>query len=243
MNVLADLYGQNYDDAYARAQRGVEQRARVQAGRALAGGDPSGAAREFYGAGMVEQGDALEQRQQQRQDREIELQHDQRRLQLEDMQIKAGVLTKVANALLHAPMGQRKATLDRIKPALAKVMDTSALDTLTEDMLTDDQLRAFGAEVDNHVKLMNTSGGVVAVDQDALSRNINDPNAHRVIYQDPYYAQRQEAQIEATQAQTQQRRASAGASNARAYRSMHPVARGGGGGGGLGGLPPGYRPK
>lgn len=232
MNVLASLYGQGADDAFDRRQRYAQERARLRSGRAMASGDAKGAAVVMYDAGMLDAGAAIESRQQAQEDRQLGLEKDRQGLERQAKADAAQALLKVSTALQHVPAGQRLATLERVKPALAGVINVGVLDGLTEADLTDDNLRMFGAEMDNSIKILNTSGGVVAVDPSALARDINDPNAHRVIYQDPYYAQRQEAQIDATRARAGASNASAEAARERAARSRRTPVGGGRGGGG-----------
>ena len=88
-------------------------------------------------------------------------------------------------------------------------------------------------------RVWKSSGGVVAINPQALQRDITDPNAAHVVYQDPVASELKQAQIEATRARAGAASASADAAHARADRTRRmPISsgRGGSGGGGGGGL-------
>ena len=210
-----------------------EQRARNLAGAALGRGDYQAGASALYQGGLIDQGQQVEQAQQARQDHEREVQ-----LKQQEMQGKA--LIRITQALKNVPQGSRAAKLREIAPVFQQVgIDPTPFMGLSEQQLDNPSLDAFSGEVANHIKLFSTTGGVVAVDSQALQRNINDPDATRVVYQDQLAGELKKAQIEATRARAGAASASADAAHARADRTRRmPISsgRGGSGGGGGGGL-------
>lgn len=206
-----------------------EQRARNQAGQALSQGDYQGGAGALYQGGLIDQGQQVEKAQTERQDHEREVQ-----LKQQEMQGKA--LIRITQALKNVPQGSRAAKLREIAPVFQQVgIDPTPFMGLSEQQLDNPSLDAFSGEVVNHIKLFSTSGGVVAIDQEALQRNMQDPNAAHVVYQDPWAGELKQAQIEATRARADASYGSADAAHARADRARRtPIGRAGGGGGGGG---------
>lgn len=222
-------------------QKGYGQdRARIQAGRALANGDRAGAQQAFGRAGLTDDVRQIQGDQRQEENQQYRRDQDAQHIDRAEVEKRAEILKGVTGHLLEIPAGQRKAALQQAYPLFqAAKIDTGMFDPLTEDQLSDSSLQAFAGKVDEQIKLFNTSGGVVAVNPDALSKDMNDPNASRVVYQDPSYQDYRQAQIEATRARAGASSASAEAARARAAKSR---ARGTGGGssGAPPALPPGF---
>jgi len=197
-----------------------ENLAQKRAGRRLASDDLAGAADELYGAGMVDAGLGLERVGQQNtanaqaatekaEDRDIEAQ-----------KRNAEFLKQAATVLKQIPADKRQGAFQgSIAPALKSMGMGDDVLAQVVSHLDDASLDTFLGEVDNQIKLFNTSGGVVAINPSLLRQNMQDPNASRVVYQDPSYPAMQQAKIAAQKALVGQRQASAGASQARAART------------------------
>ena len=224
---------QNYDSAYEREKAFSQDMARKRAGRALTAGSAQEAQASLNNAGLLDEGRQIQSDQDAQGDRQFK-QADQ----------TLGVLKSVAQGLQSVPEGPaRWQEFQRISPIFSQIglppQMMQALGQVTPDMLSDAGLQSFGATLDDQIKVLNTSAGVVAADMRALSRDINDPAASRLLYEDPYRDDLMQARIDATRAQSEQRRASAGASNARAAKTRAAPAGGRGGGGVSSGLPAG----
>ncbi|MBS0368870.1 MAG: hypothetical protein JSS57_06680, partial [Proteobacteria bacterium] len=142
---------------------------------------------------------------------------------------KAEFLKQAATVLRQIPTRARaEAFTGKVAPALKAMGIPDDIIAQAGQHLDDTSLQTFIGELDNQVKLFNTSSGVVAVNPAALQQDINDPNATRVVYQDPLYKPYREAQIEATQARAGASQASAAASRARAARPASSGGRSGG---------------
>lgn len=219
-----------FDRSYDRGQAMQQDRARMQAGRSLASGDRRGAMQQFGQAGLTDDVRQVQADQ-------MRIDQDERAVEQEtydrdqaEQKTRADVLVKVAQGLKSVPAGQRKAALSQITPVFQNVgIDPVMFNELTDEQLTDQALDMFSGEIENSVKLFNTSSGVVAVDEQALSRNLQDPNASRVVYQDPLAGEYRRAQIDATRARAGAAGASADAARARADRTRRmPVGQAGG---------------
>lgn len=207
--------------AYGQAQRSVDQRARMQAGQQLQGGNPQAAAGALYGAGMLDEGQQIEgaaqvqdmraQAQQNQQAQQAEAQ------QAEQAKAKGEALIKISQALKSVPAGQRMGALQRLTPVFSQIgMDPSVFQGLGEQDLTDQALDMFSGEVQNQLKFFNTASGIVAVNE--------REGTATPIYQDPLAQELKRAQIGATQA-----RAGASSASAEAARARAAKTRSGGG--------------
>ena len=186
---------------YDESQGFFDRQTMRKAGQAMAQGNRAGAAGELYGAGMIDAGRTLEQegRNIEATDREAQLKERERA----DAQRKQGAefLKQAATVLRQIPADKRQeAFTQSVAPSLQAMGVPPDVVAQAGQHLDDNSLNTFIGEIDNQVKLFNTSSGVVAVNPAALQQNINDPNATRVVYQDPLYKPYREAQIEATQA-------------------------------------------
>jgi hypothetical protein len=224
--------------AYGQAQRSVDLRARMGAGRQLQAGNYQGAAGELYGSGMLEEG-AQVQGMGQAQDARAQAMQTQQAEQAdaqgaEQAKAKGEALIKISQALKSVPAGQRMGALQRLTPVFSQIgMDPSVFQGLGEQDLSDQALDMFSGEVQNQLKFFNTSSGIVGVEPDGEAS---------LVYQDPLAAEYKRAQIGATNARAGASGASAEAARARAAKTRS----GGGGRGGAppsSGLPAGYRIK
>ena len=205
---------------YDETQGFFDRQTMRKAGQAMAQGNRAAAAGELYGAGMIDAGRTLEQ-----EGRNIEA--DTRKARMEDQELannerkqKAEFLKQAATVLRQIPTQARaEAFTGKVAPALKAMGIPDDIIAQAGQHLDDTSLQTFIGELDNQVKLFNTSSGVVAVNPAALQQDINDPNATRVVYQDPLYKPYREAQIEATQARAGASQASAAASRARAAKT------------------------
>lgn len=149
-----------FDRGYDRQQTITDRMTRRKAGQRYASGDPTGAAQELAGAGMIEQAQGIEQDQRQ-QERE---QFSRDRIEQTDRQAaaqrNADLLTRLAQGLKTVPAGQRKQALSRAYPLFQGAgIDTATLDQLTEEQLSDQSLDAFTGEVQKHLQIVNRGGG------------------------------------------------------------------------------------
>jgi hypothetical protein len=198
---IFDSFNRNAAGAFDMVQRTAEQRARNQAGSALARGETQNAFSALSNAGMLEDARRVQVGQQADADRERQQKFQDEDRGFADQQRRASVLKQITEGLKEVPAGQRKEQLDRVMPVFGKVgIDATPFSTLTEDDLSDAGLAMFGAEIDNQIQLFGQGGSVVAVDKKALGRNLQDPAASRVVYQDPLANEYRQAQIEATRA-------------------------------------------
>lgn len=226
---------------YDETQGFFDRETSKRAGRAMAQGDRAAAADELYGAGMIDAGRTLEQEGRQ-------VASDDRRARLEDQKLareqqeqSATFLKQAATVLRQIPTEARaEAYVSKVAPALKAMGIPDDIIAQAGQHLDDMSLQTFIGEVDNQVKLFNTSSGVVAVNPAALQQNINDPSATRVVYQDPLYKPYREAQIEATQARAGASQASAAASRARAAKTSGGGGKRGAPSAGSPGLPAGF---
>lgn len=163
-------------DGYNFAQGLRDQQAQRQAGNLLASGDTQGAQNALYGAGMIDQGNALADRQQRQAATELDTRYRQAQIdnlgadnQRAEAKQKLEWMGDAAQGLRRVPMEQRKAALQQyIMPTLqAMGLPQEALQQLAGANLTDEELDAFaqamGAEAEK-LTFYNTSLGIVAVD-------------------------------------------------------------------------------
>lgn len=237
-NYFADPFstGQDaFDGAYDRTQAMTNQVRRVSAGRALAAGDRQAAMSEFGNAGMTDEVRQIQQDQVDDDDRAAKQAAEAQEQDTAQAKQRADLLIKVAGALKSVPAGQRKSALGQVYPIFQQAgIDTGVFDGLSEDQLSDQSLDLFTGEVESQVKLFNTANGVVAVDPAAAQRG--DPNAARLIYEDPLASDYRRAQIDATRARAGASSASAEASRARAAKTRTAPAASSA----TKGLPPGF---
>lgn len=219
----------------------TENLAQKRAGRRMAADDLAGAADELYGAGMVDAGLGLERVGQQNAANAQATAERTEDRNIETQKRNAEFLKQAATVLKQIPTEQRgEAFQGKIAPALKAMGMGDEVLAQVVNHLDDASLDTFLGEVDNQIKLFNTSGGVVAVNPGLLRQNMQDPNASRVVYQDPTYPAMQQAKIAAQEALVGQRQASAGASQARAARTRATPIGGGRASSGSSGLPAGF---
>lgn len=228
-----DAFNSSNQAAYNQSQRSFDQRARMQAGQQLQGGNPQAAAGALYGAGMLDEGQQVEGAAQV-QDMRAQAQQNQQSQQDEAQKAEAAkakgeALIKISQALKSVPAGQRSAALQRLTPVFSQIgMDPSIFQGLGEQDLSDEALDMFSGEVQNQLKFFNTASGIVAVDE--------RQGTAKPIYQDPLAQDLKRAQIGATQARAGASSASAEAARARAAKTRS----GGSGGGAPAKLPTGF---
>lgn len=230
-NLLHDVIDRGndaFDRGYDRTQKLFDQAARRKAGRALASGDEAAAAAAAYDGGLIDEGAAIERRGVEAEQRQYERGRTEKADEIAEATRRGEALVKVAQALKGVPPEQRHDRLQQIAPAFQGIgIDPAPFLALTPEQLSNDALDMFSGEIKEHIKTFSSGGRTVAIDEGALKRDFSDPNAVRVLDEDPLAREYQRSRIEATDAMVPQRQASAEASRARAYRTMHPVAKGG----------------
>lgn len=159
-----NIFAQGMDafkDGYATQQTMRQDRARTQAGRALAAGDRSGAATAFGEGGLTD--DVRRVQSDQTAADETTYQHgqDAQKQTDTDQAKRAAFLKDISKGLKGVPAGQRKAALDQVLPHFQQLgLDPEQFAGLTEDQLTDQNLDIFSGEIDKHQLVNMGSGGV-----------------------------------------------------------------------------------
>jgi hypothetical protein len=164
MNALAA-----FSDTYNVLEGMAQDRAKRQAGNALAQGDYQGASGTLLGRGMLDEGMGVQRYQQGQQDRQAE----QQRQLSEQEKAAAGervqFLMRATKTLRGVPADQRATVLQsQIIPAMANLpgFDPEILRQLGSADLSDETLDVFGqslgVEADKY-QLFNTAGGIVGV--------------------------------------------------------------------------------
>ena len=216
-----DAFKRGYD----RVNALQADRARMQAGSALSGGDYRGAANALYGSGDVTGGLRVTESGQQRDAKAAELKREQEEAFWKTTGDIAGRLMNVYRNNPAAVVEQ----FDALAPRLQQLGETPDEIAQTRAQLVADPesvLIRLGAAAEQKIKTYGDSrGGVYVVDEAALGRDFNAPDAVRTLrepYRDPLDEELKQARIEATRAQVGQREAAAEKSRR----------TGGGGGGG-----------
>lgn len=164
MNALAA-----FSDSYNLLEGLAQDRAKRQAGNALAQGDYQGASGALLGRGMLDEGMGVQRLQQGQQERMA--QQDQQRAEQERAAAgeRVGFLMRATKTLRGVPAEQRATVLQsQILPAMANLpgFDPQILSQLASADLSDDSLDVFsqslGAEAEKY-QLFNTKGGIVGV--------------------------------------------------------------------------------
>lgn len=161
-----------FDRGYDRMQTMRQDRARTQAGRALASGDRAGAMQRFGEAGMTD-----DVRQVQEDQRLAD--HDQRRRATEDAAARLDFMERAATLIGQIPddgtQTQRRAALEKLMPTFQQfVPDPAALESMRSTDLSDSSLRAFIGEVKKYQQIISNERGIFGVtpggDVEALDR-------------------------------------------------------------------------
>lgn len=137
-----------------------QDRGRMDAGRALQGGDYRGAAGALYGAGDLQAGMAVQQGQEHQQDRQMEMAQQQQKLAAQQAAQKAEQMKRMALALQSVPQEQRAQVFhSQVGPALVQLgMNPQDLNGV-ENHLDDASLATFAGEMDKHIQVINRGGG------------------------------------------------------------------------------------
>lgn len=206
-----------YNTAYNRAQTSRDQMTRKKTGGLLASGDQAGAMAAAAEGGLLEDSRQISRDMQGQEQQQYERARQEKSDAQQQAERQGVALLQIAKGLQGVPPEARLDALHKMAPVLEHVgVGADWLGQVTPDQLSDQSLQILSGEIVKKIKLFNTSGGVVAVDEGALSKDINDPNASRVVYQDPLQPEYRQAQIGAMEARAGASRASANAANARA---------------------------
>lgn len=168
MNLVNPLAA--FADSYNLLEGLAQDRAKRQAGNALAQGDYQGAQGAFFGRGMIDEGMGVQRLQQGQQDRAAA---EQRQLS-EQEKVAAGervqFLMRAAQTLRGLPAEQRGQVLQsQILPAMANLpgFDAEMLSQIAQTDLSDQTLdtfsQALGAEADKYQLFNLANGGIAAV--------------------------------------------------------------------------------
>lgn len=181
-----------FSDTYGMLEGMAQDRAKRQAGNALAQGDYQGASGALLGRGMLDEGMGVQRMQQGQQDRMAEQQRQLSEQEKAAAGEKVTFLTRAAQTLRGLPPEQRGQVLQsQIIPAMQNLpgfdpqMLAELAGTDTSDQTLDTFLQALGAEAEK-LQLFNTAGGIVGV-QGGEARMIYDapekpdeaPNGYR----------------------------------------------------------------
>lgn len=196
-NILADFQtGQDFVGGL------VQGRAKRQAGAKLARRDYGGAAEDLYGAGMLRDGAAVQDAQDQVAEGQRQIEDEDRKRQLEDAKERVIFAKQVAESLGQVPMDQRDTAFESVIPTFeAMGLPVEAIDKMRSAPKDDNTLRMFGANLDNELKLFSTRDGIVAVQP-----RTGDARLTYKVTPDPIEADTKEQRLELLRAQTERAR-------------------------------------
>lgn len=216
---MIDIANHRFTDVAGRTREAyndynalMTDRARMQAGSALSGGDYRGAANALYGSGDVLTGLRVTESGQQQEAKAAETKRANEKLMWDTFGEVASRLMTIYERNPEAVVEQ----FDALTPRLQQVGETPGEIAQTRARLLADPentLVSLGAAAAQKIKTYGDSrGGVYAVDEAALGRDFNAPDAVRTLrepYRDPLDEELKQARIEATRAQVGQRKAAA----------------------------------
>lgn len=155
---LTNLGDPNRQQRSYDRQKGYSQdRADVQAGRKLAGGDYQGAASDLYGSGQLEQGQAA-QNYGQAQDDRAQLQQ-----KTKSAETAKGILT-VLQAAKQQPEAARMGFVQSAAPLFEKLgIPRDAIASVTPEYLTDQSLNALIGKAQEALEIVNRGNGAYDV--------------------------------------------------------------------------------
>lgn len=225
---------------YERLRGMQTERARRDAGNALASGNTQRAMSALGGVGDLQSVQALQQGEQEQAQAQAEAEREEQTRRLE-------FIGQAADAIYRAPPGERDAVWQQLRPVFQQMgYPDDLLAQMDRAPKTDANLQAVmaaaGREIESPFANDVTIGG-------RRVRPNMQTGQYEPVYVDPLEEEYRRAQIDAQRALMTQRQASAGASNARAARagSSGGGSRGGGGSAapsgvrsGAGQLPPGF---
>lgn len=177
VNLLRE-FGPDYVEK--KLQRGHEQRARVRAGSALAGGDYGGASRELYGAGMLAEGSEAQVFGQGQEDRVAAQDKARKAEALGGLVRVSGALELIKGADPNTDdpdtLQKRHATLMAALPLMDKIgINTDVLRTLTPDQLITPNLRMVSGNAQKELQLLKGEDGELGTWDGANYRQVRAP--------------------------------------------------------------------
>lgn len=158
-NILSDI--QDGQDFVGGMVQGVAKR---RAGAKLAQRDYAGAAGDLYGAGLLREGANVQDIQDSQEDRALSMADDERKRQLAEATARVGYVKQVAQSLGQVPPEKRNEAFEHVVPAFQSMgLPDEVIDQMRQAPKDDATLQAFGATLDNELKLFSTRDGIVAV--------------------------------------------------------------------------------
>lgn len=167
-------YWESYNQAANALQGNYDQRARVQAGSALAGGDYDGAQNALNKAGMIDEGQKIAAQRANEQYRTAQVDNQKADNERAAAKQKLEWLGRATQGLRTVPQEQRQAVLHNLLMPTLQTMGfpPEALAELSQAQLTDQELDAFtqsvGGELQKYQIMSTQNGGVVAVNPHTL---------------------------------------------------------------------------
>lgn len=196
-NILSDFQdGQDFVSGL------VQTGARRQAGAKLANRDYSGAAGDLYGAGMLKEGASVQGLQDDQEDRALSLADDERKQHLTEATQRVGFMKQVAQSLGQVPDEKRNEAFEHVVPAFQSMgLPDEVIEKMRAAPKDNATLQAFGATLDNELKLFSTRDGIVAVQP-----KTGDARLTYKVTPDPIDADTKEQRLELLRAQTDRAR-------------------------------------
>lgn len=189
-NVLADV--QDGQDFIAGVSKGVTRR---RAGARLAEGDYKGASSDLYGAGLIEEGAGVQRQADRQDDRATELADAEHAREVQEATRRVAFAKQVADSLGQIPLDQRNAAFDHVAPVFEQMgMSADDVQKMRAAPKDDNTLKAFGATLDDQLKLFSTRDGIVSVD------HAGKANLAYAVTPDPLKDELTQARIEQAQA-------------------------------------------